>query len=210
MSGSIQVYVSEIRSALLAHSTTLPGNQSTRAPGVSRKRWNEYVASRLVITKLLAPGWHLNEENRKQLFVYDSQSMATRRISLSHSHSLVAVAIGPVSQDLLLGVDVEKIRSDWTPEKAGFFCNIRQREKGLSLPKAEQAEFFTQLWTQKEAYFKATQNPFVQKDFDQDFGIYSRKLAEPFFVSVYSQPALATKLSYIDLNASINTNAQPV
>jgi 4'-phosphopantetheinyl transferase len=73
--------------------------------------------------------------------------------NLSHSggHALVAVA-----RQCEVGVDIERLRSDFSPEElaAHVFSSVEQANL-LALPPAERPHAFLKIWTGKEAYTKA-------------------------------------------------------
>jgi len=199
MTNSVKLYLSEIPADFTPDITRLNAVQTARAQGFSGKRLREYLASRALLSHALEAHWEVDESNPKWPRVHCVSTNTRREISLSHSNNWVAVAIAPIDSAARVGVDIEKIRGNWSTEKVDFFCNERQSQCGLALPVERQAEFFSQLWTKKESYFKATQKPFVKKDFAQDPGCYSHRLNDAFFVSVYSEPALAVDIQAVTL-----------
>ncbi|MFD8014816.1 4'-phosphopantetheinyl transferase family protein [Streptomyces sp. NPDC058955] len=71
--------------------------------------------------------------------------------SLSHSHGLLAVAVGPGTP----GVDVQRMCPPGTVEACLPRLHPRERAELERLAPAPRAVSFTRLWTRKEAYLKA-------------------------------------------------------
>lgn len=72
--------------------------------------------------------------------------------SLSHSHGLIMLAIGPVE----IGCDIERIDPDleWPPLAERLFSRLERRQL-LALAEAPARRAFFDCWTRKEAYVKA-------------------------------------------------------
>ena len=87
------------------------------------------------------------EEKGKPFFLYNKNL----HFSISHTKSHIAIAL----HDKEIGIDIENTRK----------CNLNLAKRYFhqeeyiylsSLPKEEQDEAFTKIWTQKEAYVKCT------------------------------------------------------
>ena len=138
----------------------LPENQRLRASTLTGKRLQEFYFGRQLLkfacqqsiggdkTEIIerendAP-W-LNDHNGKPI-----------ANSITHSpHWLGVIVCGDTDVDNI-GIDIETIRDNWTVEKAALFCNQAQIEESLTIQDtALRNRFYTRLWTQKEAHFKA-------------------------------------------------------
>jgi 4'-phosphopantetheinyl transferase len=76
------------------------------------------------------------------------------RFNLSHSGALALLA---VTEDNAIGVDVERIRPDFTSEEiARRFFSTSEVEVFNALPGEERVAAFFRCWTRKEAFIKAT------------------------------------------------------
>lgn len=77
-------------------------------------------------------------------------------VSLTHKNGCVAVALAPAP----IGIDLEVVEeSRFAAEIVRRFFSEREQEAVLNLEGAERALRFTQLWSLKEALFKATPHP---------------------------------------------------
>lgn len=76
------------------------------------------------------------------------------RFNMSHSHELALYAL---TQEREIGVDVERIRADFTSDDIArrFFSPFEVASLD-ALPPAERVAGFFRCWTRKEAYIKAT------------------------------------------------------
>jgi 4'-phosphopantetheinyl transferase len=75
------------------------------------------------------------------------------QFNLSHSGELVLIAI---AAGRALGIDVEKIRTDFAADElAAHFFSVNERKILVSLAGQMQYEAFFACWTRKEAYLKA-------------------------------------------------------
>jgi len=202
VSKTIQLFIAEIPTELTSESDSCDDQQAGWGRCFSAKRFREFSASRKLLNQTLETGWVAREYHNRPPTLHNSDETETRALSISHSNNWVAVAIAPVGNDINVGVDIEPTRRHWTAEKAEFFCNPQQCEKGLALREAEQDFFFTRLWTQKEAFFKATQKAFVARGFDNDDRMQSHTFAEDFQLSVYSDPALELSITQIELGTA--------
>lgn len=76
------------------------------------------------------------------------------RFNLSHSGGIALFAF---ARNRDVGVDVEKVRSDFEAEAiANRFFSAHERERLAALPEEKKFESFFRCWTRKEAYIKAT------------------------------------------------------
>lgn len=77
-------------------------------------------------------------------------------VSLTHKNGCVAVALAPCP----IGIDLEVVEeSRFAAEIVRRFFSEREQEAFLNLEGAERTLRFTQLWSLKEALFKATPHP---------------------------------------------------
>lgn len=85
-------------------------------------------------------------------------------VSISHSQQRVAVAITlaakPMGKPFGLGLDIEYLKDRQYPELGEWFLTLP--EQGWLREQAEQKLGFYQLWTAKEALFKASNMSFAQ------------------------------------------------
>jgi len=121
---------------------------------------NRYVASRAQLRKIL--GGYLLLPASAISFIYSefgrpslqpALNSAGIAFNLSHSEDLCVVA---VSARRLLGIDVERLRSDFGGEEIARsnFAPAEFREL-LALPESERPQAFFNCWTRKEAFVKA-------------------------------------------------------
>lgn len=83
--------------------------------------------------------------------------------SISHSHNLIAVCISKGANSI--GLDVELIPSEFSLEKAAFFCNEQQVSTLTQFESAtDRSAEAIKLWTLKEAYFKSSMIGVLNKD----------------------------------------------
>lgn len=159
----------------------------------SDKRKRQFYASRVLLNTLSA--YHLSSFNLSadeplsfpyRLLNNKKSSKENHYFNISHSDNWVCVAIAESSIKADIGVDIQILKTNWSIQKARFFCSEAQLEQGF---KSQQAEhYFTQLWSCKEAYFKASQKAFTNKEFDNDGYLSKQALNEfdrPVFISLY-------------------------
>jgi len=130
--------------------------------GISRQK--EFLLSRLLLRQALTvqldcPIVDLEVEERQSMppavRLADDKGI---RFSISHSNSLVAVAMARrgVDDRGVLGLDVEYMRHDRSLAAARMFCNQEQQrliENAQCIN--EKRRLYYLFWSQKEAYFKA-------------------------------------------------------
>lgn len=200
-SNVLELHLVKIPSGFVPPIDFLQQAQQSKAKRFSGKRLVEFSVARLLLSYGLGPDWLLEERDNGAPVALSKIDQSQRLLSVSHSSSWVAVAIAPPNDSLIFGIDIEKTRSGWNKRKAQFFCNEQQTDAGLTLSStARQDYFFTALWTQKEAYFKATQMPFVDRGFDDDSRMQTTVLEDEMVLSVYSDP---TSLAVIKQNTMI-------
>lgn len=86
-------------------------------------------------------------------FLARTSSAFPLRFNLSHSHGL---AVYGFSLDRELGIDLEKLRSDFASvEIAARYFSRNERKEWSSLSESLRTEGFFNAWTRKEAYVKA-------------------------------------------------------
>ena len=197
MNNKIQLYFAKVLESISADSTPRPKGLSATA---SNKRFREFVSSRKLIEFALEVGWQLIEHDDKPPTIHNADNTLEGSLSISHSNQWVAIAIAP--SNIKLGVDIELINERWTEDKAKIFCSSQEIEMGLALSKHESNKFFTKIWTQKEAFFKATQQPFVERNFNTDTRMTSSEHIDGYLYSVYSDPPTEIESKIIDLTSS--------
>lgn len=119
-----------------------------------------FIASRAALRQILAG--YLDLAPQALTFCYGpkgkpelSREIETNGIkfNLSHSNEVACLA---VAQGLAVGVDVERINSDFaTEEIAERFFSVREVQCLQALPSSERVNAFFACWTRKEAYIKA-------------------------------------------------------
>ena len=147
--------------------------QQQRFMGLSSTRKKTFCFTRLLLAYALERScgiaychW-LIQEREALPPVLIAQNSAARKIpvpvfSISHSADTIAIAIATpgISDSFTLGLDIETNRPNRKIETADYFCNAKQLEEMISLSSTTQKrQYITRLWTQKEAYFKAYQQP---------------------------------------------------
>jgi len=98
------------------------------------------------------------------------QSHSGVEFNLSHTAGYILMAI---SQGHTLGVDVEKLRSDFEVEElATRFFSPAERRSLMRLPKTERRRAFFHCWTRKESLLKARGGGLLLplEDFDVSIG----------------------------------------
>lgn len=201
MSGIVQLYLIKVPEKFIVSNMILDEPQRMRAREFSGKRRSEYTVGRSTLSFALGEEWRIQEQQKLGPRVTHKFTGSERATSISHSNKWVGVALTGPDQAVALGLDIEKVRSGWSERKARFFCNKPQADKGLTLPAgAEQDNYFTTLWTQKEAYFKATQGPFVEMDFQNDERIKTFALDKNFILSVFCDPVLPIQINGLKMN----------
>lgn len=124
------------------------------------KDHENFVVTRGLLRAIL--GCYLNMEPGQLQFSYSPHGKPalskefggdTLRFNLSHSHGLALYAI---TRGREIGVDVERIRTDFASEQiAELFFSPREVVALRALPTNVQVESFFNCWTRKEAYVKA-------------------------------------------------------
>lgn len=171
----------------------------------SNKRKRQFYASRLLLNQLSQYYFPSNElsVNEPLTFPYRliGSNAESRSFNISHSDNWVTVAIS--EQDIDIGVDIQTLKSDWSPEKARFFCTDDQIQTGLSHPQPD--HYFSQLWCQKEAYFKANQSGFFNTESTYDNNFYNKIINTSLFISMHCSASHTAQLQqcYFDENGNI-------
>jgi len=156
-----RAYLECEQTVLRRFEATLASDEKARANRFLFQRdRNSFMVTRGVLRELLGryvnrPPAHL-EFNYSPLGKPSLRAELTERpvqFSVSHSHgmALLAFAVGRH-----LGVDVELVRPDFSPEEiAGRYFSPREVMELQALPPSLRAEGFFLCWTRKEAYVKA-------------------------------------------------------
>lgn len=194
MKPNIYIGYTQIPSNFTSNAECLNSNQrsyfASNIANASDKRKRQFFASRLLLNQLSEhyfPKYNLSTEEPLTFpFRLLGANNETHSYNISHSDNWVAVAIADQNINTDIGIDIQTLKLDWTPEKAVFFCSEAQVKHGFSLEHPE--HYFSQLWSHKEAYFKATQQQFVNKIFEQDCCLSAQSLnnkSMPVFLSLY-------------------------
>ena len=120
-----------------------------------------FVASRAWLRIILAG--YLGMDRKQLSFSYSSKQKPclspphdTNGICFNLSHS-GGIALYGFSRRREIGVDVERVRSDFDVEPlARRFFSAHEQQQLFDLPSAERVDAFFRCWTRKEAYVKAT------------------------------------------------------
>lgn len=120
-----------------------------------------FMASRALLRIILAG--YLASDPKSLSFAYSQkekpslgQEHASSGVNFNLSHS-GGIALLAFARNRDVGVDVEKVRSDFEAEAiASRFFSAHEQEQLRSLPEEEKFESFFRCWTRKEAYIKAT------------------------------------------------------
>lgn len=204
--GALELSLVKIPAGFVPPMELLDPAQQSRARLFSGKRLTEFSASRLLLAHSLGADWCIQERDNTAPLAINKIDKSQRLMSLSHSNGWVVVAISPLNSTCKFGVDIEKIRTNWSQRKARFFCNSQQIAAGIALKsEAEQDHFFTALWTQKEAYFKATHNAFVEIDFKDDKRMNTSLLENNMVLSVYCEPITKIKIQRAEMVVNKNS-----
>lgn len=83
----------------------------------------------------------------------EAHSETGLQFNLSHTQGAVLIA---VCQMRAIGVDIERVRDDFSLEKiAARFFSVAEQRALMNLPEAGRREAFFHCWTRKEAFLKA-------------------------------------------------------
>jgi 4'-phosphopantetheinyl transferase len=123
-----------------------------------RKDRECFIVARGLLRTIL--GRYLHSEPRSLRFIYSvygkpslADSSGGLRFNLSHSGDFALLAL---TYGRELGVDIEKLRTDFANEQiAGRFFSPREVARLRALPAGLRLEAFFNCWTRKEAYIKA-------------------------------------------------------
>lgn len=151
---------------------------NTQLSKATDNRKRQFCTSRILLNHLSQHYFSNQQLRSKEPLEYPYQLIDAQNhihsFNISHSGNWVVVAIADADINNNIGVDIQTLKPNWTPQKARFFCSQEQVITGFqqSLPD----QYFSQLWSQKEAYFKATQAKFVNKKFTDDNALFSQTL----------------------------------
>ena len=119
---------------------------------------NRFVIARGFLRLLL--GRYLETQPARLMFSYGAygkpslEGDQTLRFNMSHSHLMALYA---VTEGCEIGVDVERIRADFTSDDiARRYFSPFEVESLCGLPSTDRVAGFFRCWTRKEAYIKAT------------------------------------------------------
>ena len=141
----------------------LPAPQRERALQLHKQRQREFVIGRSLLALAIdqnshAKGWQIKERpNSSPIVEHPSQQFIS---NISHSKGWVALAFcdAPEEPQMVIGLDIELIKPRQQFAAADFFCNSSElRELNAATSNEDKSRYFSLLWTQKEAYFKAHQ-----------------------------------------------------
>lgn len=143
--------------------TRLPAPQRVRALQLQNNRQREFVIGRSLLALAIqhnshSKNWRIRERPELSPIVeHPSQQFVS---NISHSKGWVALAFCETHQKSMMsvGLDIELIRPRQKFAAAKFFCNSSQLgELNAATTNQDKSRYFSLLWTQKEAYFKARQ-----------------------------------------------------
>jgi len=194
----VNIYLAKMPSGLIANTEHLHRNQCIKARSFTGKRLTEFIIARLLIQHALGSNWEILEREGQGPIALCATHHTTLKLSVSHSNGWIGVAIASPAVGLEIGLDIERVHSNWSAEKAAFFCNREQVNAGLALAKtSDRDHFFTSLWTHKEAYFKATQKPFVEKDFCNDARMHTHIIDDNMILSVFTDAISSIAINHV-------------
>jgi phosphopantetheinyl transferase (holo-ACP synthase) len=194
----------------------LKPSQEKRALKLDGKRKVEFYLSRLLLNhavdELLLEtedkAWSTKEREHLSPTIHHRNH--TINTSISHSRGVIGILTTLTSAPVKLGLDLEIIRSTLNQESASFFCSEDQLTQANTLHQPhKKQQYFTQLWTQKEAYFKAHETPMLNEntqsmEFSQDQHMHSLSINNNVELSVYCEDLISIR-SHI---AQINNNGE--
>lgn len=198
LKANIHIGYAFIPSDFPLNSTLLTQSQqqrfTTEIANASNKRQRQFYASRRLLNHLSQHYYPSDQLNADEPLTYPYRLSGPKAelhgVNISHSDNWVAVAIS--GQNIDVGVDIQTLKSNWSAEKARFFCTDEQIQTGLSHPDPDQ--FFTQLWSQKEAHFKATQTRLFTAKTEFHNDVYSKVIDTNLFISMYGVASHTTHL----------------
>lgn len=179
--------------------------QKQRALKLYGKRKFEFYLSRLLLNHAIDQlllrvddnSWYIQEQ--EQLPPVISHHEYTISTSISHTNGVIGVIVALVQSPVKLGLDIEIIRPNLNQKTAAFFCNKQQLAEATTLQHSyEKQQYFTRLWTQKEAYFKAHETPILNKDIQtlelaHDKNIYCASIDNNVELSIYCENLISIK-----------------
>ena len=176
---------------------------NTEIVNSSDKRKQQYCASRLLLNQMCKQHFICSDLQADEPLVFPycliGRNKSRHNINISHSNNWIAVAIADHAIASNVGVDIQTFKSGWTHDKARFFCSEKQVKQGFeqTFEQAKIDHFFSQLWCQKEAFYKATKKRFTEKGFEGDDFLSTRCIhkdenseqasAPPVFLSLYCE-----------------------
>lgn len=183
---------------------SLPAAQQKRLTTLGEKRARTFVWTRAFLQWVIghatnsAPDqWLIEEHEGLPPSVQNlNKACAVPTFSISHSADLIVIATlsKQQRQTPILGVDVEKPSSQRRLATARYFCNSEQTTMLDATASSDRVRLLTQLWTQKEAWFKARHTPvFNAKLRKLDFDAVNRAQADVFSTQV----ALDTNVDFL-------------
>lgn len=190
MKAEIYIGYAVIPEALELNTALLTDNQRTYFESEicfsSNKRKQQFYASRRLLKQLCDSYFAAEKLSYQEPASYPYQLVNIfqkgHAFSISHSEDVVCVALSTSIIERDIGVDIQQVKGNWTPEKARFFCNEDQINQGLSSKQPD--HFFSQQWSKYEAYFKAQ-----QRRSSSDHDMFSTRVLTQqencFFVSLF-------------------------
>lgn len=151
---------------LMSYAACLPAAQQQRASQMKTKRQGQYLAGRLLLMiyakRVQAQQFDIKEQkNAGPLLIIDHKPV---QVSISHTQDLAIAAFS----ELPIGVDIERVRDNWSKEKIAYFCCEAEHRLGFSIAQASaRNEFFTRCWSRKEALTKCHQSSILKKKIQQ-------------------------------------------
>ena len=204
------LYLIQSHDGMNVDSLPLPEPQRLKADGLSGKRKIEYSLGRLLLINALNTSRHntpriIEQEQGPPSIEFDDAEFNQPIFSISHSKGWVGLIFCESESTLELGLDIEKIKPGLNEKQAAYFCNKRQILAAQDLTAIAKSEYFTQLWTHKEAFCKSLGLSVLSKqskaaDFSQNTLMRSTLLNRQHFISVYSNSEIEIETCFLTLD----------
>lgn len=223
---TIKLFLVKAGDHLDLQALSLARPQRLRALTLKGKRQIEYSLGRLLLTYALNEAEHQahriieNEQGGPSVILdrrglghksedsYSEKSYSAPKFSISHSKGWVGLVYADAEEiqefELELGLDIEKIKEGLDERQASYFCNEQQIAVAQKLTPVEKADYFTRLWTHKEAYCKSQGLSVLSQqskaaDFRHDKHMRSGLLDNTHFLSLYSNTKFVLKTHFLEL-----------
>ena len=179
--------LTENQSAAFSH--LVSAEELARAQTFKRNR-HHFLATRALVRTVLAyytglPSASLEFAKKEQGKPYLINVPSPIYFNLSHSGNVAALAVSAAGE---IGVDIETIRPRNFLAIAERYFHADELTQLLALPEAKREALFFQLWTLKEAFFKATGGG-ISSGLDKAcFQITDKNICVNFADELHTQP----------------------